>query len=59
MESELRSWAERALGFVPKDGRQENAFGKLMCGPLSAKWEHLVRHVRSPEEAGHIRDTDV
>ena len=26
-----------------------------MCGPLSAKWEHLVRCVRSSEEARHIR----
>ena len=26
-----------------------------MCGPLSSKWEHLMRCVRSSEEACHIR----
>ena len=26
-----------------------------MCGPLSSKWEHLIRCVRSSEEANHIR----
>ena len=26
-----------------------------MCGPLSSKWEHLIRCVRSSEEASHIR----
>ena len=28
---------------------------RLMCGPLSSKWEHLIRCVRSSEEASHIR----
>ena len=28
MDSELSSWAERALGFVPKDKRQKDAFEK-------------------------------
>merc|ERR1719322_86973 len=55
MDSELSSWAETALGFVPKDKRQRDAFVKLMCGPLSSKWEHLMRCVRSSEEACHIR----
>ena len=26
-----------------------------MCGPLSSKWEHLMRCVRSSGEACHIR----
>ena len=26
-----------------------------MCGPLSSKWEHLIRCVRSSDEVNHIR----
>ena len=44
MDSVLSSWAEKALGFVPKDKRQENAFEKWVFFEFLS-WKLYVQYI--------------